>query len=214
MFLAVIRCRAIAAPLNQAYTAEEFEFYLSDSESKLLITPKEGLQPAQSATSKLKLPQVTATLSDGTSSISIGNSVSTDSNSKSIKELVNDPSNVALFLHTSGTTSRPKDRQGEATVRQGRAHPSPIQLRQSSEVVYTASRGGDLSLFLSQTGFLSLSLSLSKLGIGILLFCFDSREVVLIQRGVFFFQKKKKLHAKQRRFGGCNGSSNRFVMEP
>ena len=105
MFLAVIRCRAIVAPLNQAYTAEEFEFYLSDSESKLLITPKEGLQPAQSATSKLKLPQVTATLSDGTSSISIGNSVSTDSNSKSIKELVNDPSNVALFLHTSGTTS-------------------------------------------------------------------------------------------------------------
>ena len=160
MFLVVIRCRAIATPLNQAYTAEEFEFYLSDSESKLLITPKEGLQPAQSAASKLKLPQVTATLLDGTSSISIENSISTDSNSKSVKELVNDLSNVALFLHTSGTTSRPKDRRGEATVKQGRAHPSPIQSRQSSEVVYTASRGGDLSLFLSQTGLLSLSLSL------------------------------------------------------
>ena len=105
MFLAVIRCRAIAAPLNQAYTAKEFEFYLSDSESKLLITPKEGLQPAQSAASKLKLPQMTATLSDGMSSISIGNSVSIDSNSKSVKELVNDPSDMALFLHTSGTTS-------------------------------------------------------------------------------------------------------------
>ena len=105
MFLAVIRCQAIAAPLNQAYTVEEFEFYLSDSKSKLLITPKKGLQSTQSAASKLKLPQVTAALSDNTSSISIRNSVSIDSNSESVKELVNDPFNVALFLHTSGTTS-------------------------------------------------------------------------------------------------------------
>ena len=105
MFLAVIRCRAIVAPLNQAYTAEEFEFYLSDSKSKLLITPKEGLQLAQSTASKLKLLQVIAALSDGALSINIGNSVSTDSNSKSVKELVNDPSDMALFLHTSGTTS-------------------------------------------------------------------------------------------------------------
>ena len=124
--------------------AEEFEFFLSDSELKLLITPKEGLQPAQSATSKLKLPYMTVALSDGASSISIGNSVSIDSNSKSVKELMNDPADVALFLHTSGTMSRPKDRRGGATVRQGRAHPSPIQSRQSSKVVYTASRGDEV----------------------------------------------------------------------
>ena len=117
MFLAVIRCRAIAVLLNQAYTAKEFKFYLSDSELKLLITPKEGLQPAQSAASKLKLPQVTAALSDGASSISIGNSVSTNSNFESVKELMNDLSDVALFLHTSSTTSQPKDRRGGATVR-------------------------------------------------------------------------------------------------
>ena len=117
MFLAMIRCQAIAAPLNQAYTAEEFKFYLSDSELKLLITPKEGLQPAQSATSKLKLPYMTVALSDGASSISIGNSVSTNSNSEFVKELVNNLSDVALFLHTSGTTSQPKDRRGGATVR-------------------------------------------------------------------------------------------------
>ncbi|KAK3227051.1 hypothetical protein Dsin_006913 [Dipteronia sinensis] len=57
MFLAVIRCRATAAPLNSAYTMEEFEFYLSDSESKLLITPREGIQTAKSAASKLNIPQ-------------------------------------------------------------------------------------------------------------------------------------------------------------
>ena len=114
--MVVIQCRAIVAPLNQAYTAEEFKFYLSDSELKLLITPKEGLQPAQSAASRLKLPQVIVALSDDASSISIGNSVSTNSNSKSVKELVNDLSDVALFLHTSGTTSQPKDKRGGAMV--------------------------------------------------------------------------------------------------
>jgi acyl-CoA synthetase (AMP-forming)/AMP-acid ligase II len=45
LFLAVIRVRATAAPLNAAYTSEEFEFYLSDSESKLLLTPLEGNEP-------------------------------------------------------------------------------------------------------------------------------------------------------------------------
>ena len=105
--------------------AEEFEFYLFDYELKLLITSK-GLQLAQFAASKLKLPQVIAALSDSASSISIENS---DSNSESVKELVNDPSDVAFFLHTSGTTSRPKDKQGGAMVRQGKAHPSPIQSR-------------------------------------------------------------------------------------
>ncbi|KAA8533724.1 hypothetical protein F0562_031241 [Nyssa sinensis] len=56
MFLAVIRVRATAAPLNSAYTSDEFEFYLSDTESKILLTSKEGNQPAQAAASKLKIP--------------------------------------------------------------------------------------------------------------------------------------------------------------
>ncbi|KAB1199925.1 4-coumarate--CoA ligase-like 10 [Morella rubra] len=108
MFLAVIRCRATAAPLNQAYTAEEFEFYLSDSESKLLVTPKEGNQPAQAAASKLSIPRMTATLCDAESKISLSSSEGELIPDVSIVELVNDPSDVALFLHTSGTTSRPK----------------------------------------------------------------------------------------------------------
>ncbi|KAG6636819.1 probable CoA ligase CCL9 [Carya illinoinensis] len=108
VFLAVIRCRATAAPLNTAYTAEEFEFYLSDSESKLLITPKEGIQSAQAAASKLKIPHATATLHDAESKLSISTSESEFSSDCSILEVANDPSDVALFLHTSGTTSRPK----------------------------------------------------------------------------------------------------------
>ncbi|XP_028773232.1 oxalate--CoA ligase [Neltuma alba] len=108
MFLAVIRARATAAPLNPAYTAEEFEFYLSDSESKLLLTSREGNGSAQDAASKLNIPHVTASLAkadDAELSLSLTHN---QSRSDLAAKLVNDPSDVALFLHTSGTTSRPK----------------------------------------------------------------------------------------------------------
>ncbi|CAL0333267.1 unnamed protein product [Lupinus luteus] len=112
LFLAVIRARATAAPLNAAYTAEEFEFYLSDSESKLLITSEEGNKPAQTAASKLNIQNVTVSLTQTDSKqhqLNLNlNQTESDPNSNSITELTNDPSDVALFLHTSGTTSRPK----------------------------------------------------------------------------------------------------------
>nr|GMD49663.1 oxalate--CoA ligase-like [Ipomoea batatas] len=107
MFLAVIRVRATAAPLNPAYTAEEFEFYLSDSESKMLLIPKEGNEAAQAAAAKLSIPAVTAALSGAESDIALFPS-HPESDSDAVSKLVNDPSDVSLFLHTSGTTSRPK----------------------------------------------------------------------------------------------------------
>jgi acyl-CoA synthetase (AMP-forming)/AMP-acid ligase II len=110
MFLAVIRARGVAAPLNSAYTQDEFEFYLSDSESKLLLTDSQGNASAQAAASKLGITNVTVSLADPAGSIQIsvpsmnGNSMNGDS----AHDFLNDPSDVALFLHTSGTTSRPK----------------------------------------------------------------------------------------------------------
>ena len=106
MFLAVIRCRATAAPLNPAYTAEEFEFYLSDSESKLLITPEVPIQGVKAAATKLNIPHVTAKLAGATSHVTLSSAA--ESSPDSVLQLVNDASDVALFLHTSGTTSRPK----------------------------------------------------------------------------------------------------------
>ncbi|KAK7270856.1 hypothetical protein RJT34_26338 [Clitoria ternatea] len=112
MFLAILRARATAAPLNSAYTAEEFEFYLSDSESKFLITSLEGNVSAQAAASKLKIPLGSASITQADNELAElsllldkPDSVFVDSVSS---ELVNDPDDVALFLHTSGTTSRPK----------------------------------------------------------------------------------------------------------
>ncbi|KAL8049666.1 hypothetical protein ABFX02_06G033700 [Erythranthe guttata] len=108
MFLAVIRVRATAAPLNAAYTFDEFEFYLSDSESKILLTSKEGNEPAQAAAAKLNIPHLSATLPDADSDIVLSPTQSEADDTNSLSELTNDPSDVALFLHTSGTTSRPK----------------------------------------------------------------------------------------------------------
>jgi acyl-CoA synthetase (AMP-forming)/AMP-acid ligase II len=51
----VIRARAVATPLNSAYTEEEFEFYLEDSGSKMLIVPTEGNSSAERAATKLGL---------------------------------------------------------------------------------------------------------------------------------------------------------------
>ncbi|KAJ4955216.1 hypothetical protein NE237_011999 [Protea cynaroides] len=112
MFLAVIRARATAAPLNAAYTQDEFDFYLSDSESKMLLTSEEGIPAAQAAALKLNIPQATALLSHSDRTINLSSSSlpvsNTESSLKSVSEIVNEPSDVALFLHTSGTTSRPK----------------------------------------------------------------------------------------------------------
>ncbi|CAL5024631.1 unnamed protein product [Urochloa decumbens] len=106
LFLAVIRARAVAAPLNPAYTQEELEFYLSDSESRLLLTNAEGNPPAQAAAARLGLPHATATLHDAAGPIQIaGLPAGGGSNGHQANNSADD---VALFLHTSGTTSRPK----------------------------------------------------------------------------------------------------------
>ncbi|XP_062186302.1 oxalate--CoA ligase-like [Phragmites australis] len=113
MFLAVIRARAVAAPLNPAYTQEEFEFYLSDSEARLLITNAEGNAAAQAAAAKLGLVHAAASLQDAAGPLHLAG-LPTDSHkengngSRDSALFNNDPSDLALFLHTSGTTSRPK----------------------------------------------------------------------------------------------------------
>jgi acyl-CoA synthetase (AMP-forming)/AMP-acid ligase II len=108
MFLAVIRVRATAAPLNSAYTFDEFEFYLSDSESKLLITSTEGNEPAQAAAAKLNIPHLSAALPAADSEVILSPTAHSEVDGDFLSKLTNDPSDVALFLHTSGTTSRPK----------------------------------------------------------------------------------------------------------
>ncbi|XP_047067727.1 oxalate--CoA ligase-like [Lolium rigidum] len=112
-FLAVIRARAVAAPLNPAYTQEEFEFYLSDSEARLLVTNAEGNAAAQAAAGKLGLVHAaTTTLVSPAGPLHLAGLPSQENGAAAEHEngmsVKNEASDVALFLHTSGTTSRPK----------------------------------------------------------------------------------------------------------
>lgn len=105
IYLAVAQLGATAAPLNPAYTAEEFGFYLSDAGAKAVVAPAStaGALPIHEAASKLGLP--TWALSP-TSDALEGVAAPTDAPAAD-RELAR-PDDIAMFLHTSGTTSRPK----------------------------------------------------------------------------------------------------------
>ena len=104
VFLAVTRAGAIAAPLNSAYTTDEFKFYMEDAEAQLAILP-EGEHAAREAAALLGVPTIEAALDDaGRTVLSLGGDVLTARRDAPAPS----PDDVALFLHTSGTTSRPK----------------------------------------------------------------------------------------------------------
>ena len=103
-FLAVTRAGAIAAPLNPAYTVDEFKFFMEDADAKLVIVSA-GATAAIEAANSLSIPFLISRVnSDGKVALS-----HKDNNlSKSIDPENPSPDDIALFLHTSGTTSRPK----------------------------------------------------------------------------------------------------------
>ena len=103
-FLAVTRSGAIAAPLNPAYTNEEFKFYMEDTESQLVIISPDA-DVARTAATDLNIPIAIANLDkNGELSISKSGSILT----KRSSVVAPSEDDIALFLHTSGTTSRPK----------------------------------------------------------------------------------------------------------
>ena len=103
-FLAVARSGAVAAPLNPGYTVDEFNFFMEDADSQLAIFPP-GDHPGREAAAELGIPAVSAALDDRGDVI-----LSRDGVALTASRDVEGPSpeDVALFLHTSGTTSRPK----------------------------------------------------------------------------------------------------------
>jgi acyl-CoA synthetase (AMP-forming)/AMP-acid ligase II len=102
VFLALTRARLVAAPLNPAYKADELHFYMEDAQTRVVIAESTNTAVREAA-DKLRLPLLTASASrDGIVEIS-----ALDSNGQGSAETPQ-PDDVALFLHTSGTTSRPK----------------------------------------------------------------------------------------------------------
>jgi acyl-CoA synthetase (AMP-forming)/AMP-acid ligase II len=103
-FLAVTRARLVAAPLNPAYKAEEFRFYLEDAGARLLIAVP-GAHPAREAAAALGLRIWTATKGASGQVRFEGEGVASGAGPAPEAP---QPDDTALFLHTSGTTSRPK----------------------------------------------------------------------------------------------------------
>jgi acyl-CoA synthetase (AMP-forming)/AMP-acid ligase II len=102
-FLAVTRARLIAAPLNPAYKADEFRFALEDAGVRAVIAPAEAPLLREAARS---LGLVVWVASRGNGHVRLeGEGLAAAADRAPDRPR---PDDVALFLHTSGTTSRPK----------------------------------------------------------------------------------------------------------
>ena len=105
-FLGVVAAGAAAAPLNQAYTADEFHAYLEDlrrarcSSCAARRAGARGLRrarrPRSSSSSARRRHALTVAAASGAALPA------------------RDPEAVALLLHTSGTTSKPEGRADPA----------------------------------------------------------------------------------------------------
>jgi len=93
---------ATAAPLNPSFTEAEFRFYFEDVSARALIVPAEGAAAARAAWPAG--PVIEATLEPS------GELRLTSTTPRRSSRTASDPSpdDVALILHSSGTTGRPK----------------------------------------------------------------------------------------------------------
>jgi len=107
-----------AAPLNPAYKENEFRFYLEDIEARALVVP-----PGRGDAARRARPEgcllIEASI-DASGRIALDGAPDTDSGAS--PGAADD--DVALVLHTSGTTSRPK----QVPLRQRNLHASALNI--------------------------------------------------------------------------------------
>ena len=103
VFVAVA-CGATTAPLNPAYKADEFDFYLSDLNAKALIVLKDWDTPARAVAAKRGIPVVELVPGDAAGDFTLDSPLTGTPAQAGLAEA----EDVALVLHTSGTTARPK----------------------------------------------------------------------------------------------------------
>jgi acyl-CoA synthetase (AMP-forming)/AMP-acid ligase II len=97
---------AVSAPLNPGYRADEFEFYMSDLGAKALVVEAGSASPAVDAAKKLGIAVLTLTPDANAGAGSF--TLSGGQQGSAARPGFASPEDIALILHTSGTTSRPK----------------------------------------------------------------------------------------------------------
>lgn len=104
-FLAAASC-CICAPLNPAYRQSEFEFYLRDLAPRALVLPA-GLEgPARSAAINAGVPLFELAAQTGAAAGVF--ELQAQTQARSLSSGPGEADDIALVLHTSGTTARPK----------------------------------------------------------------------------------------------------------
>ena len=103
-FATIAQC-ATTAPLNPNYREDEFSFYLDDLKAKAIVVNEGYDGPAAAAAERLDIKIIRLVESKGIAGLF---SIEAEKNGNVIEDEVVNENDVALILHTSGTTSRPK----------------------------------------------------------------------------------------------------------
>lgn len=95
-----------SAPLNPAYRAEEFEFYLSDLGAKALIVEQGSSSPALAVAERLGVKRIDLVAGAAAGAFTLHSDELALAPAAAGGRA--QPEDISMLLHTSGTTSRPK----------------------------------------------------------------------------------------------------------